>query len=106
MSLWTPGGEHPVDRGAPSEPPADQTAGTDPATGEAPDIRAMLSDEERAQFDRMSPEEQERARQMVAQMAESQRRMLETPAGVVVANHAMGLYELGAIHLQAQPPQI
>ena len=26
------------------------------------------------------------------------------PAAVVVANHAMGLYELAAIHLSQQPP--
>lgn len=103
MSLWTPGGEHPVDRGQPNEPPAEQPAD---AGGDMPDIMSMLSEEDRAQFERMSPQEQEQARQMVAQMAETRRRMLETPAGVIVANHGMGLYELAAIHLQAQPPQI
>lgn len=37
-------------------------------------------------------------------IAEARRRLLEAPVDVVVANHAMGLYELGAIHLSAQNP--
>ena len=28
------------------------------------------------------------------------------PAGQVVANHVMGLYELAAIHLSSQPPNL
>ena len=32
--------------------------------------------------------------------------MAEVPAEVVVTNHAMGLYELAAIHLSAAPPDL
>ena len=32
------------------------------------------------------------------------RQLAQVPAEVVVANHAMGLYELAAIHLSAEPP--
>ncbi len=32
--------------------------------------------------------------------------MAEVPAEVVVINHAMGLYELAAIHLSAAPPDL
>lgn len=32
--------------------------------------------------------------------------LLQYPAEGVVANHAIGLYELGAIHLSAQPPNL
>jgi hypothetical protein len=103
MSLWTPGGEHPVDRGRPSEPSGDQ-AGGQPSAGL--DILAGLTDEQRAEFERLSPEEQEQAKLLIAQMNESRQRMLQTPAAVVVANHAMGLYELAAIHLGAEPPQL
>lgn len=108
MSLWTPGGEHPVDRGRPSEPEQSepQAAGQTPTSGGGPDILAGLTEEQRAEFDRLSPEEQEQAKLMIAQMTESRQRMLETPAAVVVANHAMGLYELAAIHLQAEIPQL
>jgi len=41
---------------------------------------------------------------MLAEMAETQYRIANTPAADVVANHLMGFYELGAIHLQQDPP--
>ncbi|CAB4898346.1 unannotated protein [freshwater metagenome] len=34
------------------------------------------------------------------------RQLAEVPAEVVVTNHVMGLYELGAIHLSATPPDL
>jgi hypothetical protein len=39
-------------------------------------------------------------------MAEVRSRLLEVPAEVVVTNHVMGLYELAAIHLSADPPDL
>jgi hypothetical protein len=36
----------------------------------------------------------------------ARRRVLEAPAEVVVTNHVMGLYELAAIHLSADPPDL
>ena len=39
-------------------------------------------------------------------LQESRRRLAEVPADVVVANHAMGLYELAAIHLGGQPANL
>lgn len=39
-------------------------------------------------------------------VAEARRRLEEVPAQVVVANHAMGLFELAAIHLSAEPPRL
>ena len=38
-------------------------------------------------------------------LAEARARRAETPANVVVANHVVGLYELAAIHLGANPPR-
>jgi hypothetical protein len=37
-------------------------------------------------------------------MDEVRQQLASVPAAVVVANHAMGLYELAAIHLSSQPP--
>lgn len=34
------------------------------------------------------------------------RELASTPAAVVVANHAMGLFELAALHLSQQPPNL
>lgn len=39
-------------------------------------------------------------------LQDARRRLAEVPADVVVANHAMGLYELAAIHLGAAPPRL
>jgi hypothetical protein len=78
-SLWTPGGEVPVDRGRPAGPPP---AGRPPA------------DDEEAQ-----PDE-------AAMAAELQRFLLETPAAEVVLQHAVGLYELAVIHLSQPEPRL
>ncbi|WP_117000184.1 hypothetical protein [Desertimonas flava] len=39
-------------------------------------------------------------------IADARRRLAEIPADVVVTNHAMGLYELAAIHLSGSPPDL
>lgn len=107
MSLWTPGGEHPIDRdrdeGSPTAQAPPEAA---PSASSGPDILDGLSEEQRAEFDQLSPEEQDQARQLIAQMSDTRRQMLETPAAIVIANHAMGLYELAAIHLGAEDPQL
>ena len=84
MSLWTPGGEHEVPRereGAPEPGPPPE-------------------------FDDLSPEEQEQARQMAEEMMEVRRQLASVPAAMVVANHVMGFYELAAIHLSKEPPDL
>ena len=87
-SLWTPGGEHPVDPQSSSpEPPADE-----------PTPEEILAS--------LSPEEREQAEAMVAEMAAARQRVLEAPPEVVIANHAMGLYELAAIHISEQTPNL
>jgi hypothetical protein len=39
-------------------------------------------------------------------LAEARQRLSEVPAEVVIVNHAMGLYELAAIHLSSAPPNL
>ena len=90
MSLWTPDGEHPVDRD-----PAPSTEAPD-ATGQARDF----------DLESLSPEERAQAEALAAELAEARERLASIPAATVVANHAMGLYELAAIHLGQQPPQL
>ena len=55
-------------------------------------------------LDDLSPEERARAEEMVKEMADARERLVSTPAATIVANHAMGLYELAALHLSAQTP--
>ncbi|MCH1512810.1 MAG: hypothetical protein L7S58_04520 [Acidimicrobiales bacterium] len=88
MSLWTPQGEHDI----PEETPSEGEAISD--VGELPG------------FDDLSPDEQEQARAMAAELADARKRLSEAPAAEVIANHVMGIYELAAIHLSNQPPSI
>jgi hypothetical protein len=44
------------------------------------------------------------AMKMAEEVAEVRRQLASAPAEQVVANHAMGLFELAAIHLQQSPP--
>lgn len=37
---------------------------------------------------------------------DARNRLADVPAEVVVSNHVMGLYELAAIHLSAEPPAL
>ena len=76
MSLWTPDGERPVPPTGGQEPPP-------------------LSADEQAQLAAMQSE-----------MEQVRRQLLDAPASVVIANHAMGIYELAAIHLTAEEPKL
>ena len=102
-TLWTPEGEVPVSRHA------REAAGADPSDLEAPDppINPPIDPLDEAQslnLEDLSPEEREKAEEAIRQLAETRERIRSVPAAMVVANHAMGLYELAAIHLAAQPP--
>lgn len=84
-TLWTPGGERPVGGAAPGgSAPAPPGAGGPPGGAGGPE-----TDEE-----------------LEAKMAELRRQLASTPASVVVANHCFGLFELAALHLSLQPPQL
>ena len=41
-----------------------------------------------------------------AQLEEMTRQLAATPASVVAGNHAMGLFELAALHLSQEPPNL
>jgi Domain of unknown function (DUF1844) len=79
-SLWTPEGERPVRRE--SETPSGAAPGGPGGSRE--------------------PTEEE----LNEQLARMQEQLANTPAEVVIANHAFGLFELAALHLSLQPPQL
>ena len=83
-SLWTPGGEHRV-------PGAADARGDGPADDEAGD-------------DVVIDEEAEAA--LRAELDDVRQRLAQVPAAQVVANHAMGLFELAAIHLSQEPANL
>jgi hypothetical protein len=53
--------------------------------------------------ERLSPEEQE---ELASELSAMQQELARTPASVVVANHAVGLFQLAAIHLNVRPPNL
>lgn len=52
----------------------------------------------------LAEDDRERAEEMARELAAIRERLAEVPASTVVANHVMGLYELGAIHLGQPEP--
>lgn len=88
-SLWTPGGEHPVGDRRDDE----GSRGGRDRPGRAPD-------------DAGDDEELVDEAELRAQIDEARARVAEVPAEVVVINHAMGLYELAAIHLSSSPSDL
>jgi uncharacterized protein with GYD domain len=81
----------------------DENTETDDAafSGEIPGLDAM-----QAQFEQMSPEEQQQIAEAQQAMEETRARLASVPAEVVVTHHVMGLYELAAIHLSAEQPDL
>jgi hypothetical protein len=53
-----------------------------------------------------NPETDDTAAEALEAVAEARQRLAEVPASVVVTNHAMGLFELAAIHLSAEPARL
>ena len=81
----------PAPGGAPGGPPMEAPPGMLP---------------EGVTLDDLSPEERAQAEEMIAQMAEAQRQLVEAPIEVVIGNHVIGFYELAALHLQQAPPNL
>ena len=76
-TIWTPGGERPVG--------GSDGGGGEPDGPEATDI------------DQAELEEK---------MAQLREQLASAPAEVVIANHCFGMFELAAIHLSLQPPNL
>jgi hypothetical protein len=94
-SLWTPGGERPVGRQPQEASQGPGPGAAEPASqGPPPSAAPPGSGRE--------PTEEE----MRAQLDDLRQQLAEAPPEVVIANHAFGLFELAAVHLSMQPPQL
>ena len=80
-TIWTPSGEQPIRRE--DTPPRPEPGAQGADTGGEPTEEELAAD-----LDQLRQE------------------LAATPAAVVVANHAMGLFELAALHLSQQPPNL
>ncbi|HEX6417655.1 MAG TPA: DUF1844 domain-containing protein [Acidimicrobiales bacterium] len=91
-SLWTPSGEHPVDRPGdrgrrgpvPGAPPAPPPGGESEPTAE----------------------ERAAAEEYARQLDEARAQLVEAPAGLVVGQQALQFYELAALHLSQPQPRL
>jgi hypothetical protein len=105
MSLWTPGGEVPVERNRPEpEPPA---ADTEATGGEGVISEEALAEAAAAagiDLASLTPEQRAELEAMMAEMAQAQAQLAAAPAAQVVVNHLRGFYELASIHLSQDPP--
>lgn len=116
-TLWTPSGEHAVPRSPAGGSPAGSPAGKQPASGAGPgstgdrgasgnDGRAPSPSREGGQAPQAGEPSAEEIRAAEEEMAAVREELLRAPAELVVANHAMGLWELAALHLSSDPPQL
>jgi hypothetical protein len=88
-TLWTPEGERPIRRDPPpsaEHPPGSGSPGGSGGPGE--------------------PDEEISEEEVREQMDQLREQLARTPAEMVIANHAFGLFELAALHLSLQPPQL
>jgi hypothetical protein len=95
MSLWTPSGEHPVDRPGQSA--------SEPSPPPTPPPSAGPTEEE---LENLSPEEREQLEAMARQVEDARRQLLQAPAGPVVGQQALQFYELAALHLSQPEPKL
>jgi hypothetical protein len=92
-SLWTPDGEHTVPNRQVEEP-----GSTDHVSSPAPGRGDTATGAD--------PAVERDAAELASQLEDLRRQLVATPAEVVVANHAYGLFELAAIHLGEHPPNL
>ncbi len=104
-TLWTPSGEHPVDRpgGSPAGragPPPGPAGVAGPGPGPGPGDGHEPDDIE------LTPEEQAEAEEYARQLDAARDQILTMPAGVVVGQQALQFYELAALHLSQPEPRL
>ena len=94
-SLWTPGGEHRV------PPDSRSPEGTEPGNAPPPPSRSAPPHDDSAHRHGPALDDDD-----AAALAEIRGQLLQAPAEVVVANHVYGLFELAALHLSSERPNM
>ena len=83
-SFWTPSGEHEISTDSGDAPPPNPVPDFNGETDIDPETSAAMEQ----------------------QLREAQEQLLSVPAGQIVANHVIGLFELAALHLRVDPPNL
>ena len=96
-SLWTPGGERPVNTGPTQpEPSAADDAAGDPLRAAAASLGVDL--------DSLTAEERDELRAELTEMMRVRQEIAATPAAEMVSNHLIRFLDLATIYLEAEPP--
>ena len=96
-SLWTPSGEH-----QPSEPQGPGAGGPQGPGGDDPRNPGIPDNQLDHQGDEREPTAEE-----VAALREVHARLVATPVEDVIANHALGIWQLALVHLGViTPPDV
>jgi hypothetical protein len=98
-SLWTPSGEHPVDR--PGADPASGSADAPPGAASPPGPGAPPAPDRE-----LTPEERAAAEEYARQVDAAREQLLGTPVGLVVGQQALQFYDLAALHLSQPEPRL
>jgi hypothetical protein len=111
MSLWTPSGEHPVDRRSGGSSPggsdeAKSGASGAPSGSTAPPRDRAAPSGEAPSMEDLTPEQRAQVEEMGRQMEAARARMLQLPVGTVVGQQALQFYELAALYLSQDPPRL
>jgi Domain of unknown function (DUF1844) len=109
-TLWTPSGEHRVPKpddeaGGPAGAGQGGSRDRGPSRGAAPGPSGQYDgpgQDDEGSWE-ATPEEARQAQEELDAMREQ---LAHAPAELVIANHAMGLWELAALHLSQQPPHL
>lgn len=87
-TFWTPSGEHRVPDDTPEQDPSGAAQPLPPDFGAEGEI------------------DPETAAAMEEQLLAAQQQLLSVPASQIVSNHLIGLFELAALHLRTDPPDL
>ena len=100
-SLWTPSGEHPVDRPGSATPSGPPPGAPSSPTGEQAPLGPPGGPERE-----LTPEERAAAEEYARQLEVAREQLLSAPAGLVVGQQALQFYELAALHLSQPEPRL
>ena len=120
-TLWTPEGEHRVPPTNPADRQMSQAAGPGQAAepgqaGGSDHEAANAAASEAFDVDPVTglpidprtgePFDPEEVAELEAQLREAQEQLVSVPSAEIVQNHMMGLFELAALHLRREPPDL
>ena len=106
-TLWTPSGEHHVPRApAAGDAGSSQSGGQSGGGAGRPPSGAPAAAAAATAAGTVAEPTDDEIREAEAEVDAVREQLLNAPAEAVISNHALGLWQLAALHLSAQPPHL